>query len=112
MTSTTTPTTFTPRSLVARRWGVVFGVLAQLILLAVVVIVAFHLSVPPGLFGVAAVIISAGISVFLILAGFAAEVLELVPCLLGGYRAPQPSFLLAFPRFSVSFFRPPRRSAA
>lgn len=112
MTSKNTPTTFTSRSLGARRWGVFFGVLAQLVLIFVVFSVAFHLSAPPGLFGVAAVIISAGLSVFLIFAEFAAGALEETPCLLGGYFAPQPSFLFFFPRFSISFFRPPRIPAA
>lgn len=112
MTSPSTPRIFTQRSLAARRWGVIFGVPAQLVFLAVVFSVAFHLTVPPGLFGVAAVIISAGLSVFLFLAGFVAEALEEIHCLLGGYRAPQPGFLHAFPRFSTSFFRPPRYSAA
>lgn len=112
MTSTPTPTIFTARSLAARRWGAVFGVVAGVLLIFLVLAVAFHFAAAVPLAGLAGVLVPAGLGVFWVLVDFVAPALEQGPFLVGEYRAELPGPVPLFLHFSVSFFRPPRIPAA
>ncbi len=113
MTSTPTPTIFTARSLAARRWGAVFGVVAGVLLIFLVLAVAFHFAAAAAFAGgLAGVLVPAGLGVFWILVDVVAPALEQGPFLVGECRAELPGPVPLSPHFSIPFFRPPRHLAA